>query len=79
VDASINPGNSGGPLFDAQGKVIGINSSIASMGSDSSSAGSIGLGFAIPSDLVKSVAEQIIANGQVDHAVLGVLITTGTA
>ena len=79
VDASINPGNSGGPLFDAQDKGIGINSSIASMGSDSSSAGSIGLGFAIPSDLVKSVAEQIIANGQVDHAVLGVLITTGTA
>ncbi|QPK82159.1 trypsin-like peptidase domain-containing protein [Schaalia sp. ZJ405] len=77
VDASINPGNSGGPLFNANGAVIGINSSIASMSSTSSEAGSIGLGFAIPADLVTSVADQLIANGTADHAVLGVSITTG--
>ena len=79
VDASINPGNSGGPLFDASGSVIGINSSIASMASGSSSAGSIGLGFAIPSDLVASVTNQLISTGTVDHAVLGVTIQSGTA
>lgn len=79
VDASINPGNSGGPLFDESGSVIGINSSIASMSSSSDSAGSIGLGFAIPSDLAKSVADQLISTGKVDHAVLGVTIQSGTA
>ncbi len=75
VDASINPGNSGGPLFDATGRVIGINSSIAS-NTSSDKAGSIGLGFAIPVDLVTSVADQLIATGTVDHAVLGVSVTT---
>lgn len=80
VDASINPGNSGGPLFNEQGQVIGINSSIASLSSSSSAqAGSIGLGFAIPSDLVVSVVNQLIQNGKVDHARLGVSITTGGA
>lgn len=79
VDASINPGNSGGPLFDATGAVVGINSSIASLSSSSDSSGSIGLGFAIPSDLVKSVADQLISTGTVDHAVLGVTIQSGTA
>ena len=79
VDASINPGNSGGPLFDASGSVIGINSSIASMAASSDTAGSVGLGFAIPSDLVKSVADQLISTGSVDHALLGVSITNGTA
>ncbi|MFD1103175.1 S1C family serine protease, partial [Schaalia naturae] len=80
VDASINPGNSGGPLFDSSGSVIGINSSIASMSdSSSSSSGSIGLGFAIPADLVVSVADQLISTGSVDHAVLGVTIQSGTA
>lgn len=80
VDASINPGNSGGPLFNEHGQVIGINSSIASLSSSSSSqAGSIGLGFAIPSDLVVSVVNQLIQNGTVDHARLGVSITTGAA
>lgn len=78
VDASLNPGNSGGPLFDAEGGVIGINSSIASNSSSADEAGSIGLGFAIPVDLVKSVAEQIITNGVVQHALLGVEIRTGT-
>lgn len=81
VDASINPGNSGGPLFDASGAVIGINSSIASMSDSSSSsqAGSIGLGFAIPANLVVSVADQLIKSGTVDHAVLGVTIQPGSA
>ncbi|MCD4549109.1 S1C family serine protease [Schaalia sp. lx-260] len=76
VDASINPGNSGGPLFDETGSVIGINSSIASNSGSASSAGSIGLGFAIPSDLVVSVVKQLVETGSVDHAVLGVTIKT---
>ncbi|WP_099331734.1 S1C family serine protease [Actinomyces minihominis] len=76
IDASINPGNSGGPLFDDTGAVIGINSSIASIGQSSSDAGSIGLGFAIPVDLVKSIATQIIETGTVEHALLGVTIST---
>ena len=80
VDASINPGNSGGPLFNEHGQVIGINSSIASLSSSSNSeAGSIGLGFAIPSDLVVSVVNQLIQNGTVDHARLGVTVSTGAA
>ncbi len=77
IDASINPGNSGGPLFDATGGVIGINSSIASNSSSADTAGSIGLGFAIPVDLVKSVADQIINTGSVQHALLGVEIKSG--
>lgn len=76
VDASINPGNSGGPLFDDSGRVIGINSSIASMGPTEESAGSIGLGFAIPVDLVKNVATQLIEKGQVAHGQLGVRVGT---
>lgn len=75
IDASINPGNSGGPLFDAQGKVIGINSSIASIAqAGSDSAGSIGLGFAIPVDLARNVADQLVSKGRVAHAILGVTI-----
>ncbi len=77
IDASINPGNSGGPLFDATGGVIGINSSIASNSSSSETAGSIGLGFAIPVDLVASVVSQIIESGSVQHARLGVEIRSG--
>lgn len=71
VDAAVNPGNSGGPLFDAAGEVIGINSSIASL-SGGGSAGSIGLGFAIPVDQAAAVAEQLIEDGEVKHAFLGV-------
>lgn len=69
VDASINPGNSGGPLFDSQGRVIGINSSIATISEES---GSVGLGFAIPADLAQMVSKQIISKGHVNHAFLGV-------
>ena len=76
VDAAVNPGNSGGPLFDASGRVIGINSSIATLSQES---GSIGLGFAIPVDLVKNVAAQLIEDGSAEHAFLGVSLSDGTA
>ena len=79
IDASINPGNSGGPLFDATGAVIGINSSIKSLSSSSDGqAGSIGLGFAIPSDLVVSIADQLIASGSASHGLLGVTVRSAT-
>lgn len=80
IDASINPGNSGGPLFDATGAVVGINSSIKSLATSSDGqAGSIGLGFAIPSDLVVSVADQLIATGSASHGMLGVTVKAATA
>ena len=79
IDASINPGNSGGPLFDATGAVIGINSSIKSLATSSDGqAGSIGLGFAIPSDLVVSIADQLIASGSASHGLLGVTVKAAT-
>ena len=67
VDAPINEGNSGGPLFDAQGQVIGVNTAIYSP-----SGGSVGIGFAIPSDLVKNVVDQLVAKGKVVRGYLGV-------
>lgn len=82
VDAAINPGNSGGPLFDSQGRVIGINSSIATLGSSSSSgtrSGNIGIGFAIPIDLANKVAQQLIKDRKVTHAYLGVSLEDGGA
>ena len=78
IDAAINPGNSGGPTFNAAGQVIGINSSIASTASSSGTAGSIGIGFAIPSNLVKRVTNEIIDNGTVKHVVLGITIKSST-
>ncbi len=78
IDAAINPGNSGGPTFNAAGQVIGINSSIASTASSSSTAGSIGIGFAIPSNLVKRVANEIIENGSVQHVALGITIISSS-
>jgi len=68
TDAPINPGNSGGPLIDATGKVIGINSQIATNGSDSNS----GVGFAVPIDTVKQVVPQLKAHGKIERAWLGV-------
>ena len=78
IDAAVNPGNSGGPTFNAAGQVIGINSSIASTTTSSGTAGSIGIGFAIPSNLVKRVANEIIDNGTVRHVALGVTIKSST-
>lgn len=77
IDAAINPGNSGGPLFNADGEVIGINSSIASLSStDGGTSGSIGLGFAIPIDLVNRVVDDLLDDGTVDHAFIGVTTTS---
>ena len=69
TDTSINPGNSGGPLLDLSGKVIGVNTAILSR-----SGGSIGVGFAVPSNIVSMVFDQIRSNGSVDRAFLGVQI-----
>ncbi|KQX49392.1 MULTISPECIES: trypsin-like peptidase domain-containing protein [unclassified Streptomyces] len=76
TDASINPGNSGGPLLDANGAVIGINSAIQSTGSGfgQSQAGSIGLGFAIPVNQAKNVAQQLIKTGKPVYPVIGATV-----
>ncbi len=80
TDAAINPGNSGGPLVNMSGQVIGINSAIASLSSDSSSSqsGSIGVGFAIPIDQAHRIAQEIINNGHASHAVLGASVADAT-
>jgi len=67
TDAAINHGNSGGPLLNAQGQVIGVNAQIRSESGDNA-----GVGFAIPSDTVRSIAGQLISNGKAVHAYLGV-------
>jgi putative serine protease PepD len=71
TDAAINHGNSGGPLLDLDGKVVGVNAQI-----ESDSGGSDGVGFAIPSNTVRSIAAQLIGSGTVKHAYLGVGIST---
>ncbi|MGW4300157.1 S1C family serine protease [Streptomyces sp. NPDC004376] len=81
TDAPINPGNSGGPLLDSHAQVIGINSAIRSAGSDADSgesqAGSIGLGFAIPANQARRVAEELINEGHATHPVIGVTLDMG--
>jgi S1-C subfamily serine protease len=73
TDAAINPGNSGGALVDSTGALVGINSAIQTFGSaDTGGGGSIGLGFAIPIDQARKVAQQLIQTGTVKHANLGV-------
>ncbi len=67
TDAAINHGNSGGPLLDRRGRVIGVNAQI-----ESESGGSDGVGFAIPANTVRSIVDQLIANGEVEHAFLGI-------
>jgi putative serine protease PepD len=81
IDAAVNPGNSGGPLFNASGEVIGITSSIATLsgGMASGSSGSIGLGFAIPSNLATQIGDQLKADGTAEHAFLGVSLQDATA
>jgi putative serine protease PepD len=76
TDAAINPGNSGGPLLDMQGQVIGVNSAIArAPGSDlSGQSGNIGVGFAIPSDQVRTTVVQLIRTGKAVHPVIGVYL-----
>ena len=79
IDAAINPGNSGGALVNASGAVIGITSSIASLSSlGGGQSGSIGLGFAIPVSEAKDVADQLIASGKAQHALVGVTLTDDT-
>ncbi|MFC7984069.1 trypsin-like peptidase domain-containing protein [Streptomyces sp. NPDC057336] len=79
TDAPINPGNSGGPLLDARGRAIGINSAIRSADGggtepDGGQAGSIGLGFAIPINQGKRVAEELINTGRATHPVIGITL-----
>src|ERR1700761_4072734 len=69
IDAPINRGNSGGPTFDVYGRVIGVNSAIFSP-----SGGSVGIGFAIPSDVVDQITKQLIANGKITRGYLGATI-----
>lgn len=78
TDAAINPGNSGGALVNMNGDLIGVNSAIATLGGDStdSQSGSIGLGFAIPIDQAKRIADELISSGTASHASLGVQVTS---
>ena len=78
TSAAINPGNSGGALVNGSGKLIGINSSIATLGqsSGSSQSGNIGIGFAIPVSVVKNITSQLIQTGKVKHAQLGVRVAS---
>ena len=77
TDAAINPGNSGGALVNMSGELVGINSAIATLGGDSPAAqsGSIGLGFAIPVDQAKRIADELISTGTASHASLGVQVS----
>jgi putative serine protease PepD len=82
TDASINPGNSGGALLNSKGELIGVNVAIASAGgtsSDGSQSGSIGVGFAIPSDLAKRVSTEIIKNGSATHGLLGASVADASS
>ncbi len=76
TDAAINPGNSGGALVDLAGQVVGVNSAIASTGDSSSGSqsGNIGVGFAIPSNDVSRISQQLIANGKATHSQIGISV-----
>ncbi|NMN96581.1 PDZ domain-containing protein [Nocardiaceae bacterium YC2-7] len=76
TDAAINPGNSGGALVDMSGKLVGINTAIATLGGDGpeSKSGSIGLGFAIPVDQARRIAEELVKNGKATHALIGLQV-----
>lgn len=80
TDAPMNPGNSGGALVNMNGQLIGMNSAMATVGSSpGTETGSIGLGFSIPVDQAKRVADELIATGQASHASLGVQVTDATS
>ncbi len=81
TDAAINPGNSGGPLLNGKGQVIGVNVAIASAGSSNSGdqTGSIGVGFAIPSNVAQRVADDIIKNGKATSGLLGATVADSTS
>ncbi len=81
TDAAINPGNSGGALVNMNGELVGVNSAIATLGGESVDAqsGSIGLGFAIPIDQAKRIADELIQNGSASHASLGVQVGNDAA
>ncbi|PRQ11051.1 serine protease [Corynebacterium sp. 13CS0277] len=78
TDAAINPGNSGGPLVDMSGNLIGMNSVIASMAQINGEAGSIGLGFAIPVNQARKIAQQLIEDGHVTTPKIGVRLAPGS-
>ncbi len=71
TDAAINPGNSGGPLVDLRGRVVGVNSAIATVGSFGGESGNIGVGFAVPIDQVQRTAAQILETGEARYPVIG--------
>lgn len=75
TDAAINPGNSGGALLDSKGRLIGINVAIASAGSSDGQSGSIGVGFALPSNLAKRVSAELIENQKASHGLLGAQVS----
>lgn len=72
TDAAINPGNSGGPLLNSDGHVIGVNSAIAQIPGQQRASGSIGVGFAIPADVVVRTVDQLISTGRAAHPIIGV-------
>lgn len=72
TDAAINPGNSGGPLVDSQGRAVGVNSAIATLGSAFGASGNIGLDFSVPFNQAKRIADELIATGQSTKPFLGV-------
>ncbi|WP_346926662.1 trypsin-like peptidase domain-containing protein [uncultured Arthrobacter sp.] len=79
TDAAINPGNSGGALVNTKGEIIGVNVAIASAGGDSTSSGNIGVGFSIPINHAKRVAQEIISTGKATHGQFGVSVKQKTA
>jgi putative serine protease PepD len=78
TDAAINPGNSGGALVDMNGKLVGVNSAIATLGAGASSSesqsGSIGLGFAIPVDQARRIADELVQTGKATQAIIGISV-----
>lgn len=78
TDAAINPGNSGGALVNDAGELVGVNVAIASAASSGGQAGSIGVGFAIPSNTAKRIATEIMKTGKASHALLGALVSDST-